>query len=228
VGPGQWQPVLLWNGETASRMVMCMRWGLVPSWSHDATSGVHPINARCESLESKPIFSRLIQNKRCVVIADGYFEWKKQFDGKQPYFHRFPQHSSNVVSEMKSEKENTVVIKQEPNANTNLPPQLFKGSTPLENNVKKNEPYSISKPITFGMYCFVVVVVVLSINNNINGNEKEFVYVIFFLFHQAGLYDVWVNKQTGEELYTYTIITVPASKNVEWIHDRMPAILGSS
>jgi putative SOS response-associated peptidase YedK len=42
----------------------------------------------------------------------------------------------------------------------------------------------------------------------------------------AGLYDVWVNPKTGEELYTYTIITVPASKAVEWIHDRMPAILG--
>src|SRR5687767_2987283 len=52
------------------------RWGLVPSWAKDSKIGYSMINARCETLHEKPAFKRLIKNRRCLVIADGFYEWK--------------------------------------------------------------------------------------------------------------------------------------------------------
>ena len=55
-----------------------MRWGLVPSWSKNDQIGSKMINARLETILEKPSFSNLVKNNRCVVLADGYFEWTKQ------------------------------------------------------------------------------------------------------------------------------------------------------
>jgi len=58
-------------------------WGLIPSWSRN---GKGFINARCETLETKPSFSESFQRRRCLIPADGFFEWKRVGGSKQPYY----------------------------------------------------------------------------------------------------------------------------------------------
>lgn len=60
-----------------------LTWGLIPSWSSD---GKGFINARCETLETKPSFSESFERRRCLIPADGFFEWKKLGRSKQPYY----------------------------------------------------------------------------------------------------------------------------------------------
>lgn len=61
-----------------------LRWGLVPSWAKDDKFAGKMINARAETLLSKPSFKNLIYRKRCIIPADGFYEWKKKAEGKQP------------------------------------------------------------------------------------------------------------------------------------------------
>lgn len=81
VAPTQEQPVLLAGGKCVP-----MRWGLVPFWSKD---GRGFINARAEGLFDKPAFRVPARQRRCLVPADGFFEWRKVGKAKQPlFFHR--------------------------------------------------------------------------------------------------------------------------------------------
>lgn len=76
------------NRQTVART---MRWGMVPSWSKSPTGGRTPlINARCETLSEKPSWRRPFQRRRCLVPADGYYEWTRGPGGsRQPwYLHR--------------------------------------------------------------------------------------------------------------------------------------------
>jgi putative SOS response-associated peptidase YedK len=70
------------------RELRTVRWGLVPSWAKDASIGNRLLNARVESLTDKPAFRTAARGRRCLVPADGWFEWAKRMDtpGKQPYF----------------------------------------------------------------------------------------------------------------------------------------------
>ncbi|WP_017734048.1 SOS response-associated peptidase [Nafulsella turpanensis] len=113
-------------------------WGLQPFWAKDAKAVKRSINARSETLTEKPMFRALLRSKRCLVPADGFFEWQKTEQGKVP--HR-------------------IMLKSEE------------------------------------------------------------------LFSFAGLWDEWTDKQTGEVLHTYCIITTEANELVRPIHDRMPVIL---
>lgn len=65
-----------------------VRWGLVPSWAKDVSVGNRMINARVESLTDKPAFRTAARTRRCLVPADGWYEWAKRLDSpaKQPYF----------------------------------------------------------------------------------------------------------------------------------------------
>ena len=63
-----------------------LRWGLIPSWSKDLKIGARMINARGETVSEKPSFRSAFKKRRCLVLGDGFFEWKKEADGKQPYF----------------------------------------------------------------------------------------------------------------------------------------------
>jgi putative SOS response-associated peptidase YedK len=56
------------------------RWGLIPSWSKDASIGARMINARAETLDEKPAFRSLLKKKRCLIPADGFYEWRKNAD----------------------------------------------------------------------------------------------------------------------------------------------------
>lgn len=160
MGPGRYLPVLRENSK-GEKEIVSMKWGLVPSFSKSEKGTGHlMINARSESVAEKPMFSRLAKNRRCVIVADGYFEWDKSNPKqKQPYFFRFPK-TYKKFETFQDEKKNKELIKME------------------------------HAPILF-----------------------------------AGLYDMWKNKETDEVVFTCTILTVAADKKIEWIHDRMPAIL---
>jgi len=62
-----------------------LRWGLIPTWAKDKNIGYKMINARAETLTQKPSFKTLIYKRRCLVLADGFYEWKKTKSGKIPY-----------------------------------------------------------------------------------------------------------------------------------------------
>ena len=76
------------DGEAgaAGRHLVLLRWGLIPSWAKDPAIGARMINARAETLAEKPAFRTAFKTRRCLVLADGFFEWQKQAAGpKQPY-----------------------------------------------------------------------------------------------------------------------------------------------
>jgi len=71
----------------AGRQLRVMRWGLVPFWAKDAKIGSRMINARSETIAEKPAFRRAFAKRRCLVPADGYYEWQPQPSGpKQPIY----------------------------------------------------------------------------------------------------------------------------------------------
>ncbi len=70
-----------------------MQWGLVPSWSKDPAIGQKLINARAETLAEKPSFRTAFKRRRCLVPADGFFEWKGEKGSKQPFFIRMKSQS---------------------------------------------------------------------------------------------------------------------------------------
>jgi putative SOS response-associated peptidase YedK len=113
-------------------------WGLIPSWAKDRTMGNKMINARAETLLSKPSFKTSFQKRRCIIFSDGFYEWKSSGKGKEPFFIR------------------------------------LKGRTP------------------FGF---------------------------------AGLWDKWMDKETGQDILSSTIITIDAKGAIAEVHNRMPVIL---
>ncbi len=69
----------------ASRVLAMMRWGMVPSWAKDISIGGGLINARSETLLDKPAFRDAFRARRCLIPADGFYEWKKAGKERQPY-----------------------------------------------------------------------------------------------------------------------------------------------
>ena len=61
------------------------RWGLIPAWAKDLGIGSRMINARSETLDSKPSFKQAFRTRRCLIPMDGYYEWLQTQDGKQPF-----------------------------------------------------------------------------------------------------------------------------------------------
>jgi putative SOS response-associated peptidase YedK len=75
------------DGERAvHRLLRSARWGLVPSWAKDLKIGNRLINARSETVTEKPAFKAAAGRRRCLVPADGYYEWEKRDGSKVPYF----------------------------------------------------------------------------------------------------------------------------------------------
>ncbi len=67
-----------------ARHLSPLRWGLVPTWAKDAKIGNRMINARSETAASKPSFRNALRRRRCIVPADGFYEWRRTVDGKVP------------------------------------------------------------------------------------------------------------------------------------------------
>ena len=71
------------------REVAMLYWGLVPSWAKEKSIGARMINARSETLGEKPSFRNAFRRRRCLILADGYYEWQRSGAVKQPYFIAF-------------------------------------------------------------------------------------------------------------------------------------------
>ncbi len=74
--------------QTDQREFADFKWGLLPFWAKDPKIGNKLINARAETLSEKPSFKYALTNRRCLIPADGWYEWKKQTGGNQPYYLR--------------------------------------------------------------------------------------------------------------------------------------------
>jgi putative SOS response-associated peptidase YedK len=134
--PGQNLPVVTSGDE--GRHIGTMRWGLIPAWAKDEKVGYRLINARDDSVFTKPTWKRPVLHNRCLVPANGFYEWKRTGKEKQPFYAR------------------------------------PKGTD---------------------------------------------------LFSFAGLFDHWTNKETGEVIESFSIITTEPNKEMRSIHNRMPVIL---
>jgi putative SOS response-associated peptidase YedK len=135
IAPTTFNPVVVSHSPNSVEM---MKWGLIAPWSPEPKTIFSTINARSEHIAESKLYRKPLQQTRCIVPANIYYEWKATPEGKRPY--------------------------------------LFK---------LRDNPY-------MGL---------------------------------AGLYSVWKNRETGEEVKSYTIITVAANELVREVHHRMPAIL---
>lgn len=79
------QMVLAIGSNGKQRKGSMLKWGLVPYWAKDEKIGYKMINARSEGIDEKPSFRQSFMNRRCLILADGFYEWKKTETGKQPY-----------------------------------------------------------------------------------------------------------------------------------------------
>ncbi len=131
--------VAIRNDEEARREVVLLHWGLVPFWAKDASIGNRMINARSETAAEKPAYRAAFRRRRCIVPADGFYEWRRTGESKTPYF-------ISLVS---------------------------------------GEPFAF-----------------------------------------AGLWERWVDKGSGEELQSATLLTTAANEFMSRLHDRMPVVLG--
>ncbi len=89
-----------YNGAPTQKFIICrhngrgeaslasISWGLVPFWSKDCSMGSRLINARSETIAEKPSFKYAFRQRRCLVPANGWFEWQRQGNSKQPYYIR--------------------------------------------------------------------------------------------------------------------------------------------
>jgi len=85
VAPTQPIPVLRQNPREPVRELSLVRWGLIPSWAKDASVAARMINARAETAAAKPAFRDALKSRRCLIPADGFYEWKKEGKAKQPF-----------------------------------------------------------------------------------------------------------------------------------------------
>ncbi|MES2731930.1 MAG: SOS response-associated peptidase [Bacteroidota bacterium] len=143
--PTQYLPVIT---NLQSDTLQFFRWGLIPHWAKEASMGNKMINARAETLTEKPSFKKLVTQKRCLVISDGFYEWQSLEGPAQ----------GSLTSR------------------------------------KRKQPYHIS----------------LASNG---------------LFAFAGLWENWIDRNSGEVIPSFSIITTEANALVKEVHDRMPVIL---
>lgn len=132
------QPVLAVVRDDDGKRLVRLQWGLVPFWAEDPRIGNRLINARSESVEKKPAFRSAFRKRRCLIVADGFYEWQGHKGRKQPFY------------------------------------------------------LTVENARPFGL---------------------------------AGLWELWRDRDTGEALYSCTILTTAAADGLKDLHDRMPVVL---
>jgi putative SOS response-associated peptidase YedK len=86
VAPTDAVPIVRHSSRTPSSVLSVARWGLVPAWSRDASGAARMINARAETVATSSAFARSFATRRCLVPAEGWYEWVRTGGSKQPYF----------------------------------------------------------------------------------------------------------------------------------------------
>jgi putative SOS response-associated peptidase YedK len=85
IAPTQTVPVIRQHPKEPRRELSLMRWGLISSWSKDTSGAAMMINSRSETAATKPAFRDALTNRRCLIPADGFYEWSRSGKAKQPY-----------------------------------------------------------------------------------------------------------------------------------------------
>lgn len=86
VAPQTFQPIVRLDAESRQRELALLRWGLIPFWAKDAKIGYSTINAKAETLATAPAFREALKRRRCLVPADGFYEWQPlDTKTKQPW-----------------------------------------------------------------------------------------------------------------------------------------------
>lgn len=90
IAPGQ--SILAIRQPSACRVAASLRWGLIPFWATDPSIANRLINARADTLAAKPAFRSAYQSRRCLIPADGFYEWQRHGPQRQPFFFQAPDH----------------------------------------------------------------------------------------------------------------------------------------
>jgi putative SOS response-associated peptidase YedK len=85
IGPTQPVPIIRQHPKEPVRELSLMRWGLIPHWAKEPSIAAGMINARSETASTKPAFRDALKSRRCLIPADGFYEWAKTAKAKQPY-----------------------------------------------------------------------------------------------------------------------------------------------
>ncbi len=85
IAPTQPVPVMGQHPKESKRVLSVMRWGLIPSWAKDISGSASTINARSETAATKPAFREPMKFRRCLIPADGFYEWRRTGTTKQPF-----------------------------------------------------------------------------------------------------------------------------------------------
>jgi len=85
MAPTQTVLAIRFDEHATPREPALLRWGLIPSWAKDTKIGNSLINARADTIATKPSFRSAFKRRRCLIPASGFYEWQKRDDGKQPY-----------------------------------------------------------------------------------------------------------------------------------------------
>lgn len=88
IAPSQQVLAIREQPATHQRELVTLQWGLVPFWADDREIGVRTINARSETAATKPAFRSSFRARRCLIVADGFYEWQARDGRKQPYYIR--------------------------------------------------------------------------------------------------------------------------------------------
>lgn len=85
IAPTQPVPVIRQHPREPVRQISTMRWGLIPSWAKDTAGAARMINARSETAHTLPAFRDALKSRRCLIPADGFYEWQRTSTSKQPF-----------------------------------------------------------------------------------------------------------------------------------------------
>ena len=90
IAPSQSVPVVICHNGI--NQLVCYRWGLIPSWSRDPSIVEKLINARAETVDKNPSFKDAFKKRRCLIVADGFYEWKREGKRKMPLYFYLKSH----------------------------------------------------------------------------------------------------------------------------------------
>lgn len=88
VAPTNSVATIVVDQHTHKRVLRLLQWGLIPSWAKDSKIGYQMINARSETVSEKPSFRSAFRHRRCLILADGFYEWQRSQGKKQPFYIR--------------------------------------------------------------------------------------------------------------------------------------------